>query len=201
MTPPIVCAAHLAIHRLLCSQGRFENYWPVNIVNLSIGVVRTLKLFSTNMSKFVPQCNNSGARCGEDPDLLCVEVSALGATAAAASSCAGPLPAKGISPLLCSSGCGWQTPPLAGPETTQEEFLRALLVKTDAYRPRQESLACMENKGACPPEFTQQLFSGFSFLHVLVDMNRLRRGWGPGRVWAFVNFGTQTKGEEIYVWS
>lgn len=89
-------------------------------------------------------------RPGEDTDLLCVEVAALGAAVTAPSS-VGTVPPKTVTPSLCGKGGGWQTPPLHETDTTQEEFLRALLLKTDAYRPRHESLRCMENEGLRNP--------------------------------------------------
>lgn len=104
-------------------------------------------------------------RYAEDTDLLCVEVSALGATAVTAPSVA-VLPTRPVLPLLCgSSGCGWQSPPLAGTDTTQEEFLRSLLLKTDAYRPRQESLACMENEGG---SFRMTTWHIFEYMYLMV---------------------------------
>lgn len=73
----------------------------------------------------------------EDTDLRCVEVSALGTSTAL--------------PQACREH--WEEP--ASPrcensqEQTAEEFLAALLLKTDTYRPRQESLLRMRNECEC----------------------------------------------------
>lgn len=77
------------------------------------------------MSEFAPP------RRGEDTDLLCVEISALGG----ASAC-----------TLPKAQCGGKEPALR-PDRTQEEFLRSLLTKTEVYRPRQASFSFMGNEG------------------------------------------------------
>lgn len=74
------------------------------------------------------------SRAGEDTDLLCVEVSALGAAV--------PAPCA-----LPKENCGGQETPSCTADQTKEEFLRSLLLKTDTYRPQQSSLAYMDNKG------------------------------------------------------
>lgn len=75
------------------------------------------------------------SRGGEETDLLCVEVSALGSPSA--------LPRVSCEP--------WQELPsprtMSKADHAHEDFLRSLLLKTDAYRPRQASLPCMENLG------------------------------------------------------
>lgn len=71
------------------------------------------------------------ARRGEDTDLFCVEVSALGAVPGTT------VHREGMK--------GRELPPRK--DYAQEEFLRSLLLKTEAYRPRQSSLPCMENRG------------------------------------------------------
>eukprot|EP00752_Nemacystus_decipiens_P018470 g16560.t1 len=85
---------------------------------------------------------------GEDTDLLCVEVSALGQA---------PMPAA----LPKVSHSAWQQQqreeaeeerqrdlPMSGADQAHEDFLASMLLKTDAYRPLQTSLLCMED-----PEF------------------------------------------------
>lgn len=70
---------------------------------------------------------------GEDTDLLCVEVSALGAPPTL------PRVAFGV----------WQELPpactMSSTEQTHEDFLKSLLLKTDVYRPLQASLRYMED--------------------------------------------------------
>lgn len=75
----------------------------------------------------------------DDTDLLCVEVSGLGA---------------GSSTLpRVSCGGGWHQFPstvartISSTDHTQEDFLSSLLLKTDAYRPRQQSLTRMQDTG------------------------------------------------------
>lgn len=90
---------------------------------------------------------------GEDTDLLCVEVSALGQAAAA------PMPAA----LPKVSRSGWQQQqqqqheeaeeeqlknlPMSSADQAHEDFLTSMLLKTDAYCPLQTSLLCMEDPG------------------------------------------------------
>ena len=75
---------------------------------------------------------------GEDTDLLCVEVSALGAPPPTL-----PRVAFGV----------WQELPpactMSSSEQTHEDFLKSLLLKTDVYRPLKTSLRYMED----PREF------------------------------------------------
>lgn len=87
---------------------------------------------------------------GEDTDLLCVEVSAMGQA---------PMPA----PLPKVSRSGWQQQqqqheeveeaqpprnlPMSSADQAHEDFLTSTLLKTDAYRPLQTSLLCMEDPG------------------------------------------------------
>ena len=70
---------------------------------------------------------------GEDTDLLCVEVSALGAPPTL------PRVAFGV----------WQELPpactMSSTEQTHEDFLKSLLLKTDVYRPVQRHLRFMED--------------------------------------------------------
>lgn len=70
---------------------------------------------------------------GDDTDLLCVEVSALGAPPTL------PRVAFGV----------WQELPpactMSSTEQTHEDFLKSLLLKTDVYRPLQASLRYMED--------------------------------------------------------
>lgn len=80
---------------------------------------------------------NARNRAGEDTDLRCVEVSALGTSAAFPQSCRGNLEEPG-SPRCENIQ-----------EQTTEDFLAALLLKTDTYRPRQESLLRMRNECEC----------------------------------------------------
>lgn len=73
-------------------------------------------------------------RGGEDTDLRCVEVSALGASTS-----------------LPQASCEHWTEPASprcenSQDQTTEDFLAALLLKTDTYRPRQESLLRMRNE-------------------------------------------------------
>lgn len=88
------------------------------------------------MSDFV----RNRVACGaEDPDLLCVEVSALGAappTAVPHVGCDKAWPRE----LPLPDACG-----MSVADQTREDFLRSLLLKTDAYRPRQSSLPLMED--------------------------------------------------------
>eukprot|EP00903_Cladosiphon_okamuranus_P013742 g12793.t1 len=92
---------------------------------------------------------------GEETDLLCVEVSALGQA---------PMPAAAALPKM--SRGGWQQQeqqqqkheeeeeeerrevPMSGADQAHEDFLTSMLLRTDAYRPLQTSLLCMED-----PEF------------------------------------------------
>lgn len=75
----------------------------------------------------------------EDTDLLCVEVSSTG----------------GVSSTLprVSCGGGWHQFPstvartISSTDHAQEDFLSSLLLKTDAYRPREQSLTRMEDAG------------------------------------------------------
>lgn len=101
-----------------------------------------------NNSTTVVQYNISGRAMTEfarsrstvdDTDLLCVEVSGLGA---------------GSSTLpRVSCGGGWHQFPstvartISSTDHTQEDFLSSLLLKTDAYRPRQQSLERMQDTG------------------------------------------------------
>ncbi|CAM9724731.1 unnamed protein product, partial [Scytosiphon promiscuus] len=75
----------------------------------------------------------------EDQDLLCVEVSALGQA---------PMPGA-LPRVSCDR---WQQQeeevfPMSGADQAHEDFLNSLLLKTDAYRPLQTSLRCMEDPG------------------------------------------------------
>ncbi|CAM9967181.1 unnamed protein product, partial [Ectocarpus sp. 13 AM-2016] len=78
-------------------------------------------------------------RGGEDTDLLCVEVSALGQA---------PVPATMLPRVSCD---GWQQQEKqevfrdSSADQAHEEFLTSLLAKTNAYRPLETSWQVMEN--------------------------------------------------------